>query len=64
MLLDPTGTWVVDPSRFFSKGRNTPFAGWTLRGRVLATMMAGRFTHVAPGVGFGHEPALPAQASR
>ena len=26
-------TWTVDPSRFLSKGRNTPYAGRTLRGR-------------------------------
>jgi dihydroorotase-like cyclic amidohydrolase len=28
--------------RFQSKGRNTPFAGWKLRGRPLATFLAGR----------------------
>jgi dihydroorotase len=44
--------WTVDPDVFFSKGRNTPFTGWRLRGRVLATMLAGRFTHVAGGVEF------------
>ena len=52
VLFDPTAEWVVDPSRFHTKGRNTPFAGWTLRGRVLATLLEGRFTHVAEGVTF------------
>ena len=33
--------WVVDPVRFLSKGRNTPFAGHTLSARVLGTWMAG-----------------------
>jgi dihydroorotase len=33
---------TVDPVRFQSKGRNTPFAGWKLRGRPLATFLAGR----------------------
>lgn len=52
VLLDPHAEWTVDPSAFHTKGRNTPFAGWTLKGRVLATMLEGRFTHVADGVGF------------
>jgi len=52
VVFDPVAEWTVDPDAFFSKGRNTPFAGWRLRGRVLATMLAGRFTHVAGGVEF------------
>jgi dihydroorotase len=55
--------WTVDPDAFFSKGRNTPFAGWRLRGRVLATMLAGRFTHVTGGVEFANAPQ-PTGASR
>ncbi|MCS7173741.1 MAG: dihydroorotase [Armatimonadetes bacterium] len=42
VLLDPGREWVVDPDRFHSKSRNTPFGGWTLRGRVLATLVEGR----------------------
>jgi dihydroorotase len=34
--------WRVDPEKFASKGRNTPLAGQTLRGRVMATFYAGR----------------------
>ena len=52
VLFDPAAEWIVEPDAFFSKGRNTPFAGWRVTGRVLATMMAGRFTHVASGVEF------------
>jgi dihydroorotase len=33
--------WVVDPARFASKGRSTPFAGRTLPRRVLATVVGG-----------------------
>jgi dihydroorotase len=47
VLIDPEAEWTVDPSRFHSQGRNTPFAGWSLHGRVLATMLGGRLTHVA-----------------
>lgn len=39
---DPDAEWVLDPDRMFSRGRNTPFAGTTLRGRVAWTMVGGR----------------------
>ena len=32
----------VEPERFASKGRNTPFAGWTLEGWPVTTIVAGR----------------------
>jgi dihydroorotase len=41
MAFDPDATWVVDPVRFRSKGRNTPFAGHTLSARVLGAWLAG-----------------------
>ncbi len=41
LRLDRTVT--VNPARFRSKSRNTPFAGWKLRGRAVATALAGRF---------------------
>jgi dihydroorotase len=63
VVFDPVAEWTVDPDAFFSKGRNTPFAGWRLRGRVLATMLAGRFTHVTGGVEFANAPQ-PTGASR
>jgi dihydroorotase len=34
--------WTVDPDRFLSKSRNTPFAGWKLRGRPRQTIVGGR----------------------
>ena len=64
VLFDPESEWTVDPKLFFSKGRATPFAGWTVKGRVLATMMGGRFTHLAPDVEFEHQLVLPAEASK
>jgi dihydroorotase len=33
---------TINPARFQSKGRNTPFAGWKLRGRPVATIVGGR----------------------
>jgi dihydroorotase len=50
--LRPAGRVDGGPEAFHSKGRNTPFAGWRLKGRVLATLLSGRFTHVASDVHF------------
>jgi dihydroorotase len=44
VCFDPGASMTVDPDRFRSKGRNTPFGGTTLRGRVSATVLAGRIT--------------------
>jgi dihydroorotase len=41
-VFDPSLEWTVDPRQFKSKSRNTPFAGWPLRGVVVATFVAGR----------------------
>jgi dihydroorotase len=41
-LLDPDRAWVVDKEQFASKGRNTPFHGWPLRGRAVRTIVGGR----------------------
>lgn len=43
-LFDPTTRQVVDPQRSASVSRNTPFAGLTLPGSVVATIFAGRPT--------------------
>jgi dihydroorotase len=42
VAFDPEGFWTVDPAEFRSKGRNTPFAGQTLKTRVLGTWVGGR----------------------
>jgi dihydroorotase len=41
-LLDLARRRAVDPGRFESRSRNTPFAGWTLRGWPAMTIVAGR----------------------
>jgi dihydroorotase len=41
-IVDPQAQWDVDPSRFRSKSRNTPFAGWKVKGRVTTTIVSGR----------------------
>jgi dihydroorotase len=37
---------TVDPSRFRSKSRNTPFGGWQLKGGIAATIVGGRTVYV------------------
>ena len=39
--------WRHRQFRFFSRGRNTPFTAWSLRGQVRLTVCAGRVTHDA-----------------
>ncbi len=41
-LIDPAASWTVDPERFYSKSRNTPFGGRRLTGRAVMTIVAGR----------------------
>ncbi len=41
-LIDPALSWRVDASHFASKSINTPFDGWTLQGRAVATIVSGR----------------------
>jgi len=40
-IIDPDASWTIDPTAFQSRSRNTPFAGWTVRGRVEATIVGG-----------------------
>ncbi|RBQ20295.1 dihydroorotase [Spongiactinospora rosea] len=43
-LYDPAPRTAVDPHGFASKSRNTPYAGMSLPGRVVATLLRGRPT--------------------
>jgi len=42
ILIDPDAEWIVDPSSFRSRGRNTPYGGRRLRGRVIMTICRGQ----------------------
>jgi dihydroorotase len=46
-VFDPAATWTVDPTRFKSKGRNTPYGGHTLTGRAALTIVDGRVVYRA-----------------
>jgi len=41
-IIDPNLTWEVDASTFRSKSVNSPFHGWQLTGRAVATIVGGR----------------------
>lgn len=44
-IFDPVQYWTVEPHRLRSRGRNTPFLGWELKGRVIHTVLAGRLVY-------------------
>ena len=50
-VLNPTVRWTYDPVKGYSKSRNSPWAGQTLEGRAMATIVGGRLVFdVARGV--------------
>jgi dihydroorotase len=42
ILVDPEAWWTVDTDQLLSEGKNSPFLGWELKGRVRRTLLAGR----------------------
>ena len=46
-LVNPREPWWVTPDALHSRGRNTPFTGWELTGRVRQTLVDGVAVHTA-----------------
>jgi dihydroorotase len=44
-LIDPNKKWLVDSRDFASKGKNTPFDGYNLVGKVQMTIVAGQIVY-------------------
>jgi dihydroorotase len=44
-IIDPNDTWRIDSTRFFSKGRNTPFDGFEAHGRTAYTILGGAIVY-------------------
>lgn len=44
-VIAPHETWVVDPAKLKSKGKNTPFEGWKMKGRVTHTIVGGKVVY-------------------
>jgi len=42
VILDTKAAWIVEPEKFFSRGKNSPFAGRQLYGKILMTLHRGR----------------------
>ncbi|MEO8605400.1 MAG: dihydroorotase [bacterium] len=40
-VIDPNATWRVEPDRFQSKSRNTPFGDWQMTGQARVTIVGG-----------------------
>ena len=46
VLFDPEEEWTIDKEQFVSKGRNTPFHGRTVRGRIKYTISQGKIIYM------------------
>lgn len=44
---DLNAQYKIDPQDFLSQGRATPFAGWTVQGKCMATFFDGRAVYLA-----------------
>ena len=44
-IFDPEYEWVIDPAEFLSKGKNTPFGGKKVIGKVMATIVDGEIAY-------------------
>ncbi|KAB8289464.1 dihydroorotase [Bifidobacterium ramosum] len=42
VILNTKESWTVDPEQFHSAARNTPFGGWQVTGRPLATVIGSK----------------------
>jgi dihydroorotase len=49
-LIDPMARWTIDPSRFRSRSRNCPFAGWEVRGRAHTVIVCGEVRSTLGGI--------------
>ncbi len=49
-LIDPDARWTIDPARFLSKSRNTPYGGWDVRGRAHTVIVDGEVRYSLGGI--------------
>ncbi len=45
VVIDPHAEWGVEIAGLRSKSKNSPFLGWTMKGRAVATIVGGRVVH-------------------
>lgn len=44
-IFDPKEEYLIDKNKFYSKGKNTPFQGWKVRGKVKYTIVSGKVVY-------------------
>jgi dihydroorotase len=44
-IFDPKKRWTFEAAKSLSKSKNTPFDGWKLTGKVVATIVGGKIVH-------------------
>ena len=47
-IWDLNAAYAIDPKDFLSMGRATPFAGWQVNGKCIATICDGKLVYAAP----------------
>ena len=47
-VFDLNETYDIDPAEFLTMGRSTPFAGWTVQGRCMMTVVGGEIAWCDP----------------
>jgi len=53
VIADTGAKWKVEPEKFKSRGKCSPFAGRTLRGKILMTLNAGKIVFGGNGASKG-----------
>ncbi len=48
-IIDPERTWTVRKEELVSKGKNSPFLGWDLKGKAVLTMVKGEVVWTSKG---------------
>jgi len=56
-IIDPLTEWTIDPTKFHSKSKNSPFGGWKVRGRAHTAIVDGEVRYTL-GAGVG-KPTAP-----
>jgi dihydroorotase len=49
-VFDPQLQWTVDVQTFCSKGKNSPFHGWEMRGKAILTVVGGQIKYALPSL--------------
>ena len=47
-IVDPAAEWRVEAAALKSRSKNSPFLGWTMKGRAIYTLVGGRIVYEAP----------------